>query len=97
MKFSAVGTLAVVSIVSWPFAGAQAQSDPKEQLIIKRLTSLSTSKGGEPIDCGSTTMNRPDGKVSDCAKAAFEGRKPFYHFVPRNHFRIFQFCLRVVR
>jgi len=92
MKFSALGILAVVSIVSWSFAGAQAQSDPKKQLISKRLTLLSTSNGGEPIDCGSTTMSRPDAKVSDCGKAAFEGRKPFYILYSGTTFGFFNFA-----
>ena len=80
MKFSAPLILVFVSIVSLSFAVARSQSQPEDQLISSKLTSLSASNGGEPIDCGSTTTNRPEGKVSVCAKAAFEGRKPFYVF-----------------
>jgi hypothetical protein len=77
MKYSTL-LLAVVGIVSASFAIAKARSEPDEQLIRKSLTSLSASSGGKPVDCGSTGMNRLDGKVSLCAKAAFEDRKPFY-------------------
>jgi len=70
-------SLAVVSIFSSSFAVVAPQSDPTEELIVKRLASLSTSNGGESTDCGSTTTNRPDAKVAACGKTAFEGRKPF--------------------
>jgi hypothetical protein len=78
MKFSAPVMLVFVSIVSLSFAVARAQSQTEDQLVSSKLTSLSASNGGEPIDCGSTTTNRPEAKVTVCAKAAFEGRKPFY-------------------
>jgi hypothetical protein len=78
MKFSAPLILVFVSIVSLSFAVARSQSQPEAQLISSKLTSLSASNGGEPIDCGSTTTNKPEAEVSVCAKAAFEGRKPFH-------------------
>lgn len=78
MKFSAPLMLAFVGIVSLSFAVVRDQSQPEDQLVSSKLASLSASNGGEPIDCGSTTTNRPEGKVSVCAEAAFEDRKPFY-------------------
>jgi hypothetical protein len=92
MKLSTLLILAVVSIVCSSFVVSKAQSDTEEQLISRRLTSLSASNGGEPIDCGSTNMNRPDGKVSICAKAAFEDRKPFYSLYSSNTFGFFKFA-----
>jgi hypothetical protein len=77
MKFSAPLMLAFVGIVSLSFTVAD-QSQPEDQLVGRKLASLSASNGGEPIDCGSTTTNRPEGKVSVCAEGAFEDRKPFY-------------------
>src|SRR5215471_2818728 len=56
----------------------KAQSDSADQFIGSRLTSLSASNGGNPTDCGSTTLNRPDAKTTACAKAAFQDRKPFH-------------------
>jgi hypothetical protein len=81
--------LGVVSIVSSSFVVSMAQSDQEKQLIGKRLKSLSASNGGNAVDCGSTSMNRPDGKVSICAKAAFQDRKPFYILYPGNTFGFF--------
>jgi hypothetical protein len=78
MRFSVSLMLVFVGIVPLSFAVARYQSQPEDQLVSSKLTSLSVSNGGEPIDCGSTTTNRPEGKVSVCAKAAFEHRKPFY-------------------
>jgi hypothetical protein len=45
---------------------------------------MSASNGGKPINCGSTAMNKPDGKVSVCAQAAFKDRKPFYVLYSRT-------------
>ena len=70
--------LAFVGTVSLSFAVARDQSQAEDQRVRSKLASLSVSNGGEPIDCGSTTTNRPEGKVSVFAKAAFEDRKPFY-------------------
>jgi hypothetical protein len=78
MKFIVPLLLAFVGIVSSSFTVVRAQSHSENQLITRKLTSMSASNGGKPIDCGSTTMNRPDGKVLVCAKAAFDDRKPFY-------------------
>lgn len=77
MKISAPLILALVSALPWSLAVEGAQSDEEDQLIASRLTSLSASNGGEPTDCGSTTMNRPDAKVTACAKAAFDAHNPF--------------------
>jgi hypothetical protein len=75
----ATGVVQIVSAASKLTTRAEeAQPHPKDQLVSSKLTSLSASNGGKPIDCGSTTMSRPEGKVSVCAKAAFEDRKPFY-------------------
>ncbi len=95
MKFSAVKTLAFVSIVLSALAVGLAQSDPEDQLISKKLTSLSASNGGKPIDCGNTTMNRPEGKVAVCARAAFEDRKPFYILYSGTPFAFFKFAYGV--
>ncbi|HTQ59507.1 MAG TPA: hypothetical protein VMI32_04745 [Candidatus Solibacter sp.] len=59
-------------------ASAKTQSDSADQFIGSRLTSLSASNGGNPTDCGSTTLNRPDAKTTACAQAAFQDRKPFH-------------------
>jgi len=54
-----------------------AQIDPEDQLVTEKLASLSSSNGGQTIDCGSTSMYKPEEKVSLCAKTAFDDRKPF--------------------
>ncbi len=66
MKFSAVKTLAFVSIVLSALAVGLAQSDPEDQLISKKLTSLSASNGGKPIDCGNTTRGQGSGLCQGC-------------------------------
>jgi hypothetical protein len=91
LKFSAALMLAFVSIVSSAFAVGRA-SDPEDELISKKLTSLSASNGGKPIDCGSTTMNGPEGKLAVCAKAAFEDREPFYISYSGTPFAFFKFA-----
>jgi hypothetical protein len=88
MKFSALLILTVVIAVSSSFVVARAQSEPEDQLISKRLTSLSASNGGQPTDCGSTTINRPGGAL--CARAAFEERKPFYILYSSRTFGLFK-------
>ena len=55
-----------------------SQSDSANRLIDERLKSLSALGSGQPIDCGNTTMQKPDEEASRCAKAAFEDRKPFH-------------------
>jgi hypothetical protein len=77
MKLRPRFILALVSILSWSFAAVGARSDQEDQLVGRRLTSLSASMGGRPIDCGSTSLNKPDAKVTACAKAAFDDHKPF--------------------
>jgi hypothetical protein len=77
MKFNSLLTLALVGVLSMSPSLVRGQSRPEDQLVRDKLISLSGSKGGEPIDCGSTNTNKPDSKVSDCAKAAFETHKPF--------------------
>jgi hypothetical protein len=79
-------SLAFVSIFSSSFVVVAPQSDPTtEELIGKRLASLSTSSGGESTDCGSTTTNKPDAKVAACGKTAFEDRKPFRMLYSGSH------------
>jgi hypothetical protein len=78
MRFSTPLMLAFVGSVWLGFAVAGGQSQPEDQLVNSKLTWLSASNGGEPLNCGSTTTLRPEGKVSVCAKAAFQVRKPFY-------------------
>lgn len=70
--------LASCLIFLLPLAFVKAQSDPADQFIGSRLTSLSASNGGNPTDCGSTTLGRPDARITACAKAAFKDRKPFH-------------------
>lgn len=77
MKVGPAFILAIVSILLCSFAFPRAQSDQGDQLIGSRLISLSASKGGQPTDCGTTSLNRPDAKVATCAKAAFDDHKPF--------------------
>lgn len=72
-------------------AGASAQADPANQLINKKLSSLSSPNSGRTIDCGSTSMNRPEDKVSLCALAAFADRKPF-HVLYSRPFGFFQYA-----
>jgi hypothetical protein len=67
----------------------------QDQLLGSRLTSLSASNGGKPIDCGSTTMNKPEGKLADCAKAAFEDRRPFYVSYSGTPFAFLKFAYGV--
>ena len=54
------------------------KSESVDRLIIERLETLSSSGSEHPIDCGSTTMHKPDEEASRCAKAAFGDRKPFH-------------------
>lgn len=61
---------------SSPVAVVRPQSDPA-QLLSSRLTSLSGSDGNL-ADCGSTSLNKPDAKITACAKAAFDDRNPFH-------------------
>jgi hypothetical protein len=56
----------------------KAQPDPADQLIASRLASLSAPNGGNPTDCGTTTLDRPDAKITACAEAAFQDRKSFH-------------------
>jgi len=78
MRLNAPLILASCLIFLSPLGFIKAQSDSADQFIGSRLTSLSASNGGNPTDCGSTTLNRPDAKITTCAKAAFQIRKPFH-------------------
>jgi hypothetical protein len=89
MRFSAPPILAFCWVLSLPLGVLKAQSDPAEQFIGRKLISLSESKGGNPVDCGSTTMNRPDSKTTACAKVGFQDHKPF-HILYSSAFGFFQ-------
>jgi hypothetical protein len=67
-----------VSTVLVSSAVASPQTDSGDRLISERLRSLSSSDGGQIIDCGSTTMNKPGDKASLCARAALGNGKPFH-------------------
>jgi hypothetical protein len=77
MKRSRSLILVFLSIVLVPSAITSPQADSVGRLIDKRLRSLSSTNGGETVDCGSTTMNKPERKVSLCAETAFKHHKPF--------------------
>jgi len=55
-----------------------SERDPTNSLIHDKLRSLALSGRGEAMDCGETTMDHPDARVSNCAQAAFESHKSFY-------------------
>jgi hypothetical protein len=42
-----------------------------------RLNAFSTRHGGSLVDCGRTSAKTPDAGVADCAKTAFQNRRPF--------------------
>jgi hypothetical protein len=71
-------TFAAMSGDKTPSLQELSKSDPGDRLIIERLETLSFSGSAHPIDCGSTTMHKPDEEMSRCAKAAFGDRKPFH-------------------
>lgn len=54
-----------------------SERDPANRLINDRLKAISSSRGGQAIDCGETTTKRPESQVSECAKTAFRSRRPF--------------------
>jgi len=89
MRLNAPLILAYCLIFLSPLGFVKAQSDPAGQFIGSRLTSLSASNGSNPTDCGSTTLNRPDAKITACAKAAFQDRKPF-HILYYSAFEFFE-------
>ena len=77
MKPSFSPVLLLLSI-ALPFSMLESpQIDPEDQLISEKLASLSSSNSGQTIDCESTSMNKPEDKVSLCAKRAFDDHKPF--------------------
>jgi len=67
-----------VSIVLALSALASPQTDSGDQLIEEKLRSLSSPDEGLTVDCGITTMNKPVGKATLCARAAFGDGKPFH-------------------
>lgn len=77
MKFSSFLIFAIAGILWVSPALTQNQSHPDDQLVRDQLISLAGAHSGD-ADCGSTDRYKPDPKVSDCVKAAFQGRKPFY-------------------
>ncbi len=77
MKRSSSLKLLLLSIVSLPFTLASAQIDPADQLIREKLVSLSSSSSGQTIDCGNTSMYKPEDKISLCAKTAFDNHNRF--------------------
>jgi len=58
-------------------APTSQQADATGRLINKKLRSLSSTSGRESVDCGSTSMNKPESRVSLCAQNAFKDHKPF--------------------
>jgi hypothetical protein len=52
--------------------------DLTDRLIAAKLLALSSSGGGETIDCGSTSAIKPRNKASLCAETAFRKKKPFH-------------------
>jgi hypothetical protein len=77
MKPSFSLALLLLSIALLSVSRVSAQIDPEDQLINEKLVSLSSSNRGQTVDCSSTSMYKPDDKVSLCAKTAFEHQKPF--------------------
>jgi len=67
-----------VSMMFVSSAVASPQTDSGDRLIDERLRSLSSPEGGQIVDCGSTTMNKPGNKASLCARAALGDGKPFH-------------------
>jgi len=60
------------------------------RIINERLKSLSAPGSDRPIDCGSTTMDKPEEMVSACATDAIANRKSFY-LLYSGPFGIFQY------
>ena len=54
-----------------------SELDPSQRVFDNTLKSISSHGRVPGTNCGTTTMSRPDNRVSECAKAAFENRKPF--------------------
>lgn len=57
---------------------SSSHSSNDDRLLEARLDAQSSPNSGQTIDCGSTTMPKPEPKVALCASAAFEDRKPFH-------------------
>lgn len=91
MKFTGLLMLAFLCVILLFGAFVSAQSGSGERLINGKLRSLSSSSGGQPIDCGSTAMGRAESKVAVCARAAFQDRKPFYALYS-SEFWFFEFA-----
>lgn len=89
MKPSPSLTLVFLSIVFLSSAVANTQTDSADQAINERLTALSSPNGGRTIDCGTTTMDKPDDKVSHCVWTAFGDKKPFRALYSRPFFGLF--------
>jgi len=51
-----------------------SDSDPMKE----RLVSISSAHGGSPIDCGRTSISKPDSHLSECGQTAFQNHKPFF-------------------
>src|SRR5262249_1580310 len=47
-------------------------------LVRGKLRALSSQSGARPIDCGTTSTNKPEPKVSRCGKAAFLRNRSFH-------------------
>jgi len=77
MKAGFSWVLVLLGVALLSSTRASVQIDSEDQLISEKLASLSSSNSGQTIDCGSTSMYKPDGKASLCAKTAFDERKPF--------------------
>jgi len=77
MRFRIPRKMLLCVLIALPRVVAKAQSDRPEQLTEPRLASLSASKGGNPIDCGTSNLSESDPKATACASVALQNHKPF--------------------
>lgn len=78
MKIGVSLTVALILLQCLRFGFAAPGGDKHDQLINRTLTRLSTLKGGQPTECGTTFVYKPEANVTDCVESAFAVRKPFW-------------------
>lgn len=57
---------------------SQRPDETPKHVMTEKLRSLSSSGHGQPIDCGTTKMNKAEEGPSLCADLAFSSHKPFF-------------------
>ena len=78
-------TISLFSCIVWAAAAfgqppepEALRSDTSEDVYTERLKAISSQGHGHPIDCGTTSSNKPEDSVSACGLKAFQDHKPFF-------------------